>query len=382
MAAMIGQRIGVAAQHDARDEHGEVLAQILVDTSHVELVAVHRDHMLGEAVAEGLGAHIQHAGLAVDLVAVGTDRAVNRHERALVIRAILGDPVRLDVLVAVLAVVLEDDEGHVGVGHLKRAMEELAGVDRLGMHPLHLLEQADGEGIRDAVAGAGGHRVDELVVLVLGAEGLRALGKLLLVRGKDLAQLVAALDRALILLVRAEHVEDAEDEAEEHAVVAVARIGLGAPGVGDRMLGRVPQRGIHLVGEADRQRALVARQLGGAGGLQRVAGMRAGHHKALGAKALRATVDKLIGVEDKRRNRRLPVKDILSGIEDRLGAAAGHKIDVLDFVSLDCLEGLVQLLDLILIHAKHPPSQNAQYALRNVIIQYIMSYDILCRNTT
>ena len=144
-------------------------------------------------------------------------------------------------------------------------MEELAGVDRLGVDPLHLLQQADGEGIRHAVARAGGHGVDELVVLILLAEGLRALGELRLVGLVNLAQIVAGLDGALILLVGLQHVQDGEHETVEHAVVVVARIGLGAPDVGNRMLGRLPQRGIHAVGEADGQRALVAGELGRAG---------------------------------------------------------------------------------------------------------------------
>ena len=229
-------------------------------------------------------------------------------------------------------------------------MEELAGVDRLGVDPLHLLQQADGEGIRHAVAGAGGHGVDELVVLILLAEGLRALGELRLVGLVNLAQIVAGLDGALILLVGLQHVQDGEHEAVEHAVVVVARIGLGAPDVGNRMLGRLPQRGIHAVGEADGQRSLVAGELGRAGRLQRVAGVGAGHHEAVLAQALRAAMNEFIRVVDKGRERGLAVKDELSGVEDRLGAAAGHKVHVLDLTGLHSLHSLVELLDLILVH--------------------------------
>ena len=74
--------------------------------------------MLGEALDERLGAHIQHAGLAVHGIAVRADGAVDLNQRTLVIRAVLGDPVLLDVLVAILAVVLEHDERNVRVGHL------------------------------------------------------------------------------------------------------------------------------------------------------------------------------------------------------------------------------------------------------------------------
>ena len=61
-------------------------------------------------------------------------------------------------------------------------------------------------------------------------------------------------------------------------------------------------------------------------------------------------MNEFIRVVDKGRERSLAVKDELSGVEDRLGAAAGHKVHVLDLTGLHSLHSLVELLDLILVH--------------------------------
>ena len=64
-------------------------------------------------------------------------------------------------------------------------MEIFAGMDRVGMNPLHLHQQADCKGVCLAVAGAAAHGVDHLLSLILAApllNGVRILSFRLLDR--------------------------------------------------------------------------------------------------------------------------------------------------------------------------------------------------------
>ena len=103
-----------------------------------------------------------------------------------------------------LAVVHQQDEGHVLVHDLEGAVEELAAVEGAGVDPLHLHHQADGGGVSDLHGSAAGHDVDDGSVLVLLSELLgRLAGRVGSVLG-SLEHVGQALDH-LVILVEAFH---------------------------------------------------------------------------------------------------------------------------------------------------------------------------------
>ena len=96
------------------------------------------DHVAGGGIGQGVVLGVHHGGEGVEALEEVQGPAVHG---------------------AGLAVVHQQDEGHVLIHDLEGAVEELAIVEVAGVDPLHLHHQADGGGVGHLGAGAAAHDV-------------------------------------------------------------------------------------------------------------------------------------------------------------------------------------------------------------------------------
>lgn len=246
-----GQLVGVNRQDLGEHEGGEHLAENPLDAGHLIgiLGGVDMDDLLGVALGKAQHAVGQRTGRVLAL----------QHDD----RAFLGE-------------------------HLERAVEELAGMHRMRIDPLHFLEDAVAVCIALAVARAGTGDEEELLVLIGLGELLGfilggQLGIVHLVR--DLREDVLHLLVLVEVAVQAEHVEDDLIHDDQ----------LGTAGEG--VISGLGQRRFEVAGESDDVRAGLFGVLGGGNGLGGGAGVGRGDEHGLAAELSGLHVHKLVGVE-------------------------------------------------------------------------------------
>ena len=197
MSTLICKFIGKSPENDAGENRGEIWLDLLVYSAHVERGLVDEHDLVGILATEAVSPLVQVPG--------GTSSE-------------------------------NDDERHIEVRYLERAMEVLSRVDAGRVDPLHLHQKTDRERIGFAIGCSASHRVDQLLPLVLPSplpDGIRILG-LRLFDGRT--QSVHAVDGLLPFAGRGKCIEQLEYERIQNTLVQIAGIRLLAPVIVERIL--------------------------------------------------------------------------------------------------------------------------------------------------
>lgn len=256
-----------------------------------------------------------------------------------------------------LAVVHQQDEGHVLVHDLEGAVEELAGVEGTGVNPLHLHHQADGSGVGNLSGSAGGHDIHHGSVRVLGGKLLSGFpGGLGAVFGQ-LENLVKARQHLLVLVIALGLLKNFQSQS--HNIAHLLQLGgvVGLEAVDDGEISLLGQGGTGGVGDGNDSGTS---GFGDRVGLDRLGGVAAqggrDDHRVLTQPVGSIVVELSGGVVVGAELLGNTGQEVLAGVQLALGSAAANEGHILDGAAGGNLgNDVLDLAHVDVVHNKFPP---------------------------
>ena len=165
MTSLIRKCVCQGTKDRSGQKRGKVLSHFLVNARHIKGFRIYQHNLIGILLAEVISSLIERSRCADTF---------------------------------------DNDERNIKISHLKRTMEIFAGMDGVGMNPLHFHKQTDCEGVCLAVAGTTAHGIDQLLSLILASPLLNGIRVLLFGFLDRIVQIRHRSDALLIFLTWAD----------------------------------------------------------------------------------------------------------------------------------------------------------------------------------
>ncbi len=228
-----------------------------------------------------------------------------------------------------LVLALEEEDGDVSLDQLEGAVEEVGGVDRAGLDPLHLLKDAGAVVPRLGPGTArSGEDVVRLVLVRGGQLGGARLERLLHLHQQLRQQCQLVDDRLKARLAQLTALVQNRQHHDERQQVEHLRGGVVLGEVGEVEIRLLRHRRVRVTGQRDHLRALGLRELEDRHGLLRRAAQRRDHDDRLRAQVHVIGRDDLRGVDELDRERRAPPEQLRGRQHQHTGTTGAKEEEI------------------------------------------------------